>query len=95
MSSIPAATPHTPAPAALPAAGPADARFGPTHQLILLLAFLGLGAGLFTTGTPMNSVFTLLGGCGAIGAATITTAGGGRRLARALAEAALRAAVGQ
>ncbi|MEV6012708.1 hypothetical protein AB0M29_38725 [Streptomyces sp. NPDC051976] len=69
--------------------------FGAPHQLILLLTVLGLGAALFTTGTPISSVFTLLGGCGAIGAATIAAAGGGRRLAQVLVEAAVRAAAGR
>lgn len=88
-SSIPAAPPHTPDRAA---AEPAGLRFGPTHQLVLLLAFLGLGAALFTTGTPLGSVFALLGGCGAIGAGTIAAAGGGRRLAAVAIDAAVRAA---
>ncbi|MFJ4478806.1 hypothetical protein [Streptomyces xanthochromogenes] len=66
------------------------ARFGPTHALILLLCFLALGSGLFLAGTPLPTVFALLGGLGAIGAATLAAAGGGRRLIAVLAEAAVR-----
>ncbi|MFG2276857.1 hypothetical protein ACGFNY_44755 [Streptomyces chartreusis] len=70
-------------------------RFGPTHALILLIAFLGLGSGLFLTGTPLETVFMLLGGLGAIGAATLTAAGGGRRLMAVLVEAAVRSSTGK
>lgn len=91
MSSIPNSAagyrPHTPEPEPASAAG-----FGATHQLIFLLAVLGLGAALFTTGTPMSAVFHLLGGCGAIGAGTVAAAGGCRRLVRVLVEAAVRTA---
>ncbi|MEU6184020.1 hypothetical protein [Streptomyces coeruleorubidus] len=73
----------------------AAGRFGPTHALILLIAFLGLGTGLFLAGTELETVFALLGGCGAIGAATLTAAGGGRRLISVLAEAAVRAGAGK
>lgn len=76
--------------AAEPVAG--AGRFGPTHTLILLLCVLSLGSGLFLTGAPLDDVFTLLGGLGAIGAATLTAAGGGRRLAAVLVEAAVRGA---
>ncbi|MBT2900384.1 hypothetical protein ACFYW8_39400 [Streptomyces sp. NPDC002742] len=69
---------------------PAAGRFGPTHALILLLCVLALGSGLFLADTPLESVFTLLGGLGAIGAATLAAAGGGRRLLAVLAEAAVR-----
>ncbi|MGW7465334.1 hypothetical protein ACWGJT_11610 [Streptomyces xantholiticus] len=65
-------------------------RFGPTHALILLIAVLGLGSTLFLVGTPLDTVFALLGGCGAIGAATLAAAGGGRRLVTVLVEAAVR-----
>ncbi|MFE1879683.1 hypothetical protein [Streptomyces diastatochromogenes] len=64
-------------------------RFGPTHTLVLLIAVLGLGSALFLAGTPLNTVFALLGGLGAIGAATLTAAGGGR-LMMAFVEAAVR-----
>ncbi|MEU6673778.1 hypothetical protein [Streptomyces sp. NPDC046925] len=84
--------------AAAPARGEPDGtagRFGPTHALILLIAFLGLGTGLFLAGTELQTVFALLGGCGAIGAATLTAAGGGRRLISVLAEAAVRSGAGK
>ncbi|MFK0143278.1 hypothetical protein [Streptomyces murinus] len=76
------------------AAGTAG-RFGPTHALILLVAVLLLGSGLFLAGTPLKTVFALLGGLGAIGAATLTAAGGGRRLAVVLIEAAVRCGTGK
>ncbi|MEV7390504.1 hypothetical protein [Streptomyces sp. NPDC091215] len=69
-------------------------RFGPTHALILLIVFLVLGCALFLAGTAPATVFALLGGCGAIGAGTLTVAGGGR-LAAALAEAAVRSSAGK
>jgi hypothetical protein len=87
-----------PAPAcACGAAEPAGTtgRFGPTHALILLIVFLVLGSGLFHAGTPLDTVFTLLGGLGAIGAATLTAAGGGRRLVTVLVEAAVRSGTGK
>ncbi|MFC5170657.1 hypothetical protein [Streptomyces mutomycini] len=70
-------------------------RFGATHSLILLICVLSLGSGLFLAGTPMDDVFALLGGLGAIGAATLTAAGGGRRLAAVFVEAAVRSGVGK
>ncbi|MFM9812916.1 hypothetical protein ACKI16_30945 [Streptomyces scabiei] len=88
-----------PAPAPEPAGGGepgvAAGRFGPTHALILLIAVLGLGTGLFLAGTELQTVFALLGGCGAIGAATLTAAGGGRRLMTVLVEAAARSGAGK
>ncbi|MEV7434036.1 hypothetical protein ACIQJX_04995 [Streptomyces griseoviridis] len=82
--------------AAAPACGcGAAGRFGPTHALILLVAVLGLGSGLFLAGTQLNIVFTLLGGLGAIFAATLTAAGGGRRLVTVLIEAAVRSSAGR
>ncbi|MEW2570186.1 hypothetical protein [Streptomyces sp. NPDC047070] len=103
MSHVPLPLPahHAPACACAPAAAealapasggePADSagRFGPTHALILLIAFLGLGCGLFLAGTEIQTVLALLGGCGAIGAATLTAAGGGRRLMAVLVETAV------
>ncbi|WP_019061583.1 hypothetical protein [Streptomyces prunicolor] len=71
---------------------PAAGRFGPTHALILLLCVLVLGSGLFLAGTPLDTVFTLLGGLVSIGAGTLAAAGGGRRLLAVLAEAAVRGA---
>jgi hypothetical protein len=38
---------------------------------------------------------TLLGGCGAVGAATLAAAGGGRRLMAVLVEAAVRSGAGK
>ncbi|MFB8247294.1 hypothetical protein ACFC5X_19905 [Streptomyces sp. NPDC055952] len=73
----------------------AAGRFGPTHALILLIAVLGLGTGLFLAGTELETVFALLGGCGAIGAATLTAAGGGRRLMGLFVEAAVRSGAGK
>lgn len=73
----------------------AAGRFGPTHALILLIAFLGLGCSLFLAGTELQTVFALLGGCGAIGAATLTAAGGGRRLMTVLVETAVRSGAGK
>ncbi|GGM19080.1 hypothetical protein GCM10010129_74190 [Streptomyces fumigatiscleroticus] len=70
-------------------------RFGPTHALILLIAVLGLGTGLFLAGTELETVFALLSGCGAIGAATLTAAGGGRRLMSFVVEAAVRSGAGK
>ncbi|MGW0564446.1 hypothetical protein ACWDZ4_28545 [Streptomyces sp. NPDC003016] len=69
-------------------------RFGATHALILLIAVLVLGCVLFLAGTPLRTVFMLLGGLGAIGAATLAAAGGGRRLLTAFAEALARSAAG-
>ncbi|MGW7469297.1 hypothetical protein ACWGJT_32680 [Streptomyces xantholiticus] len=83
--------PASPPPAAVAPAG----RLGPTHALILLIAFLALGTVLFREGTPLGDIFALLGGCGAIGAATLAAAGGGRRLVAVLVEAAVRSAAGK
>lgn len=73
----------------------AAGRFGPTHALILLIAFLSLGCSLFLAGTELQTVFALLSGCGAIGAATLTAAGGGRRLMAVLIETAVRSGAGR
>ncbi|MFD3422112.1 hypothetical protein [Streptomyces decoyicus] len=73
----------------------AGGRFGPTHTLILLICVLALGSGLFLAGTPLDTVFTLLGGLGAIGAATLAAAGGSRRLVSVIAEAAVRSGAGK
>ncbi|MBY8864522.1 hypothetical protein [Streptomyces sennicomposti] len=81
-----------PAPAGDPGPAPAEKRLGPTHALILLLSVLILGSSLFLAGTPLGTVFTLLGGLGAIGAATLAAPGGGRRLLTVLAESAVRGA---
>ncbi|MEH0656018.1 hypothetical protein QA995_42595 [Streptomyces scabiei] len=107
MSHVPLPRPADPAPAcACPSAavppttrgiepdGTAG-RFGPTHALILLIAFLGLGCGLFLAGAELDTVLVLLGGCGAIGAATLAAAGGGRRLMTVLVETAVRSGAGR
>ena len=61
-------------------------------QVAGVTVFPVLGAGLALQGMPVDDVLTLLAGCGASGAGTIATAGGGRRLLTALAAAAVRAA---
>ncbi|MFG2785922.1 hypothetical protein ACGFY7_49945 [Streptomyces prunicolor] len=63
-------------------------------QICGIIVFPLLGAGLALAGMPVADVLTLLAGCGAIGAATIAAAGGGRRLLTALATTAVRAAAG-
>ncbi|MFJ1742417.1 hypothetical protein ACIOG4_27545 [Streptomyces microflavus] len=96
MSNIPLPLPATAPCPACTAAGPAEpaGRFGATHALILLIAVLGLGSALFLAGTPLRTVFALLGGLGAIGAATLAAAGGGRRLLTAFAETLARSVTG-
>ncbi|MFK4143495.1 hypothetical protein ACI2LZ_33855 [Streptomyces filamentosus] len=104
MSPLPLPLPAGPTPACIcdagrPAVGGAPdgaaGRFGPTHALILQIVFLGLGSGLFLAGTDLDTVLVLLGGCGAIGAATLAAAGGGRRLMAVLVEAAVRSGAGK
>lgn len=63
-------------------------------QICGIVVFPLLGAGLALAGMPVADALTLLAGCGAIGAATIAAAGGGRRLLTALAATAVRAAAG-
>lgn len=94
--SDPVVSPHPvlPDPGCLHASGKAG-RLGPTHILILLIAVLVLGSGLLLLGIPLSSIFALLGGCGAIGTATLTAVGGGRRLVTALAETAVRSSAGK
>ncbi|MEW2558552.1 hypothetical protein [Streptomyces griseorubiginosus] len=77
-----------------PPPSPRDAG-GPTHALILLIAFLTLGTLLFREGTPIGDALALLGGCGAIGAGTLALVGGSRRLIAVLAEIAVRSGVGR
>ncbi|MEU5609765.1 hypothetical protein AB0H03_13710 [Streptomyces sparsogenes] len=50
---------------------------------------------LFHKGTPISDILILLGGCGAIGAATLAAAGGGRRLMAVVVEAAVRSGAGK
>ncbi|MFE2471650.1 hypothetical protein [Streptomyces mirabilis] len=63
-------------------------------QIAGIAVFPLLGAWLALAGMAVRDVLTLLAGCGAIGAATIAAAGGGRRLLTALATAAVREAAG-
>ncbi|MFE2463701.1 hypothetical protein [Streptomyces sp. NPDC059402] len=90
--------PSFPSTPASPTAGEVEVpagRLGPTHTLILLIAFLALGTVLFLKDTPISDILILLGGCGAIGAATLAAAGGGRRLMAVLVEAAVRSGAGK
>ncbi|MEV5433951.1 hypothetical protein [Streptomyces sp. NPDC052701] len=81
---------------ASPAAGEVPAgRLGPTHTLILLIAFLALGTVLFVQGTPIGDILILLGGCGTLGAATLAAVGGGRWLMAVFVEAAVRSGAGK
>ncbi|MGW9253169.1 hypothetical protein ACWGS5_13795 [Streptomyces albidoflavus] len=92
----PSSLPASPPAAVLPAVAEAPpGRLGPTHTLILLIAFLTLGTALFLRGTPLGEIFLLLGGCGAIGAGTLAAAGGGRRLMAVLVETAVRSGTGK
>lgn len=91
MTGLPSSPLPSPAqPPSPPHASEGAGRLGPTHTLILLTVFLTLGTALFLKGTPIGDILLLLGGCGAVGAATLTAAGGGRRLMAALVEAAVR-----
>ncbi|GGY50828.1 hypothetical protein [Streptomyces djakartensis] len=69
-------------------------RFG-APQAFTAVSFPVLGAALHMTGMPLEDVFLLLGGCGALGAAAVVAAGGGRRRLGGLAAAVLRAAAGK
>ncbi|WP_331746190.1 hypothetical protein OG923_32850 (plasmid) [Streptomyces halstedii] len=97
MTGLPASPPPSSAqpPSPAPAGEGAAGRLGPTHTLILLSTFLTLGTALFLKGTPIGDILLLLGGCGAVGAATLTAAGGGRRLMAVLVEAAVRSGAGK
>lgn len=58
-------------------------------QVFGITVFPLLGTGLALAGTPVDDVFILLSGCGAIGVATIALGSGARRmLAAALGAAA-------
>ncbi|MFF9496568.1 hypothetical protein [Streptomyces flaveolus] len=70
-------------------------RLGPTHTLILLIAFLALGTVLFVQDTPIGDILILLGGCGTLGAATLAAVGGGRWLMAVFVEAAVRSGAGK
>ncbi|WP_329332707.1 hypothetical protein OG252_51880 [Streptomyces sp. NBC_01352] len=68
-------------------------RFG-APQAFTAVSFPVLGSILHVTGMPLQDVFILLGGCGALGVAAIAAGGGRRRLA-GLASAVLRATAGK
>jgi hypothetical protein len=70
------------------------ARFG-APQAFTAVSFPALGGALHLAGVPLEDVFVLLGGCGALGAAAVVAVGGGRRRAASLAGAVLRAAAGK
>ncbi|MEU4800535.1 hypothetical protein [Streptomyces sp. NPDC023327] len=69
-------------------------RFG-APQAFTAVSFPVLGAALHMTGMPLEDIFLLLGGCGALGTAAVLAAGGGRRRLSGLAAAVLRAAAGK
>ncbi|MER6434180.1 hypothetical protein ABT272_41890 [Streptomyces sp900105245] len=69
-------------------------RFG-APQAFTAVSFPVLGGALHVAGVPLQDIFVLLGGCGALGAAAVVAVGGGRRRAAALAGAVLRAAAGK
>ncbi|MFF8919119.1 hypothetical protein ACF08M_38955 [Streptomyces sp. NPDC015032] len=71
----------------------APSRLG-APQAFSAVSFPVLGGALHVTGMPLQDIFILLGGCGALGAATVMAVGGGRRLT-SLAGAVLRAAAGR
>ncbi|WP_430378165.1 hypothetical protein [Streptomyces sp. B1-3] len=82
--------PGAPVPPPEPPRAAGRSSFTPA-QVAGVVAFPVLGTGLSLNGMPLGDILTLLGGCGVIGAVTIATASGGRRLLAALA-AAVRAA---
>lgn len=69
-------------------------RFG-APQAITAIPFPVLGVVLHLTGMPVQEIFVLLGGCGALGAAAVVSLPGGRHLLAGLAAAVLRAAAGK
>jgi hypothetical protein len=84
----------TPVRPAGPSRTQAPARFG-ASQAFTAVSFPVLGGALHVAGVPVQDVFLLLGGCGALGAAVVVAVGGGRRRTAALAGAVLRAAAGK
>ncbi|MFC9916036.1 hypothetical protein [Streptomyces sp. NPDC059862] len=64
-------------------------------QAFTAVSFPALGVALHITGMPLQDIFILLGGCGALGAAAVIAVGGGRRRLAGLAAAVLRAAAGK
>lgn len=69
-------------------------RFG-APQAFTAVSFPALGVALHMTGMPLEDIFLLLGGCGALGAAAVVAAGGSRRRLGGLAAAVLRATAGK
>ncbi|MEU5144795.1 hypothetical protein [Streptomyces sp. NPDC021139] len=82
-----------PAPAEPVRTEPAS-RFG-APQAFTAVSFPVLGGALHVAGVPLQDIFVLLGGCGALGTAAVVAVGGGRRRAAWLADAVLRAAAGK
>ncbi|MFI8233930.1 hypothetical protein ACIGDI_34485 [Streptomyces sp. NPDC085900] len=69
-------------------------RFG-APQAFTAVSFPALGVALHMTGMPVQDIFVLLSGCGALGAAAVVAVAGGRRRLAGLASAVLRAAAGK
>lgn len=69
-------------------------RFG-APQAFTAVSFPVLGVALHMTEMPLEDIFLLLGGCGALGAAAVVAVGGGRRRLGGLAAAVLRATAGK
>ncbi|MEU3830446.1 hypothetical protein AB0F36_34800 [Streptomyces sp. NPDC029080] len=74
--------------------GTPPSRFG-APQAFTAVSFPVLGSALHITGMPLEDIFLLLGGCGALGAAAAVAAGGSRLRLGRLAVAVLRAAAGK
>ncbi|MFF8973648.1 hypothetical protein [Streptomyces sp. NPDC014995] len=64
-------------------------------QAFTTVSFTVLGGALRLAGMPLGDVFALLGGCGALGAATVVAMSGGRRRLSSVAAAVVRAADGK
>ncbi|MGY1495041.1 hypothetical protein ACW4TU_44920 [Streptomyces sp. QTS52] len=87
-------TDTAPAPRTEPGQTDPPLRFG-APQAFTAVSFPVLGVALHVTGMPVQDIFVLLGGCGALGAAAVMAAGGGRRRMASLAGAMLRATAGK
>ncbi|WP_328674871.1 hypothetical protein [Streptomyces sp. NBC_00343] len=86
---------YSPYPAREPVSAPVRSN---AAQMVTALAFPAMGGALLLAGTPMVDVFSLLGGCGAIGAAVVLAVSGGRRRIASVASvtaAVLRATAGK
>ncbi|MER6288563.1 hypothetical protein [Streptomyces sviceus] len=84
----------TPAPPAVAGQTDTAPRFG-APQAFTAVSFPALGVALHLTGMPVQDIFVLLGGCGALGAAAVVVVAGGRRRLAGLAAEVLRAAAGK